>query len=117
MSSENNLTSPESPTPSDSSPLDPVEQTTDTSELNTIIISTQTGLEGYRLRNFYITNAFQGFVWMVFHFSVIFFFTFLLQNIALVGIFLGFANLVAFGLDIPLGIIQRYVPTKRLFII
>lgn len=54
---------------------------------------------------------------MIFHFSVIFFFTFLLQNIALVGFFLGFANLIAFGIDIPLGIIQRYVPTRRMFII
>ena len=26
---------------------------------NPIIISMQTGLEGYRLRNFYITNSFQ----------------------------------------------------------
>jgi MFS family permease len=84
---------------------------------NPVIISVQTGFDGYRLRNFYITNSFQGFVWMVFHFSVIFFFTFLLENIALVGIFLGFANLIAFLIDIPLGIIQRYVPTKRLFII
>lgn len=84
---------------------------------NTVVISVQTWLDGYRLKNFYITNSFQGFVWMIFHFSVIFFFTFLLQNVALVGIFLGFANLVAFFLDIPLGIVQRYVPTKRLFIL
>ena len=84
---------------------------------DTVIISVQTKLDGYRLRNFYLTNSLQGFVWMIFHFSVVFFFTFLLQNIALVGIFLGFANLVSFCLDIPLGIIQRYIPTKRMFII
>lgn len=54
---------------------------------------------------------------MVFHFSVVYFFTFLLESIALVGIFLGFANFVSFLLDIPLGLIQRYVSTKRLFII
>ncbi len=84
---------------------------------NPIVISIQTSLGGYRLRNFYITNGLQGFVWMIFHFSVIFFFGFLLHNIALVGFFLGFANLIAFGIDIPLGIIQRYVPTRRMFII
>jgi len=84
---------------------------------NPVVISTQTGLEGYRLRNFYITNSFQWFVWMVFHFSVVYFFGFLLDNIALVGIFLGLANFVAFCIDIPLGIIQRYIPTRRLFII
>ena len=55
---------------------------------DTIIISTNTALDGYRLKNFYMTNAFQGFVWMVFHFSVVFFFTFQLKSIALVGIFL-----------------------------
>ncbi len=88
-----------------------------TQESNPVIISVQTGLDGFRLRNFYITVGFQGFVWMIFHFSVVFFFTFLLQNIVLVGFFLGFANLIAFGIDIPLGIIQRYVPTRRMFII
>ena len=84
---------------------------------NPVIISVQTKLDGYRLRNFYLTNSFQGFVWMIFHFSVVFFFTFLLKSVALVGIFLGFANFVSFCLDIPLGIIQRYVSTKRMFII
>lgn len=84
---------------------------------NPVIISIQTKLDGHRLKNFYLTNAFQGFVWMIFHFSVVFFFTFLLKSVALVGIFLGLANLVAFFIDIPLGIIQRYVPTKRMFII
>ena len=88
-----------------------------TNHENSVIISVETKLDGYRLRNFYLTNSLQGFVWMIFHFSVVFFFAFLLQNVALVGIFLGFANIVAFGLDIPLGIIQRYIPTKRLFII
>lgn len=84
---------------------------------NPIVISAQTGLDGYRLRNFYITNSLQGFVWMIFHFSVVFFFGFLLDNIALVGIFLGFANMIAFAIDVPLGIVQRYVPTRRMFII
>ncbi len=84
---------------------------------NPIIISAQTGLEGYRLRNFYITNSFQGFVWMIFHFSVVFFFGFLLHNLVLVGLFLGFANLIAFAIDVPLGIIQRHVSTRRMFII
>ena len=54
---------------------------------------------------------------MIFHFSVVFFFGFLLRNLALVGFFLGFANLVAFFIDIPLGIVQRYMPTRRMFII
>jgi len=84
---------------------------------NPVVISVNNLLEWERLRNFYITNAFQWFVWMVFHFSVVFFFTFLLKSLTLVGIFLGFANFVSFCLDIPLWIIQRYISTKRLFII
>ena len=87
------------------------------SEEETLVISTNTALDGYRLRNFYLTNAFQGFVWMVFHFSVVFFFTFQLKSVALVGIFLWFANLIAFFLDIPVWILQRYYSTKKLFII
>lgn len=54
---------------------------------------------------------------MVFHFSVVFFFTFQLKSVALVGIFLGIANFIAFLLDIPVGILQRYYSTKKLFII
>jgi MFS family permease len=88
----------------------------DTGE-NTVIISTNTALDGYRLKNFYMTNGFQGFVWMTFHFAVVFFFTFQLESVALVGIFLGIANFIAFLLDIPIGILQRYYSTKKLFII
>ncbi|MBS9784089.1 MFS transporter, partial [Candidatus Gracilibacteria bacterium] len=84
---------------------------------NTVIIAPNTGFTGYRLRNFYMTNAFQGFVWMVFHFAVVYFFTLILDNIALVGIFLGIANFVSFLLDIPLGTLQRYISTKKLFIL
>lgn len=81
------------------------------------MISANTSLDGYRLKNFYITNSFQGFVWMIFHFSVVFFFTFQLESVILVGIFLGIANFIAFLLDIPVGILQRYYSTKKLFII
>ncbi len=88
-----------------------------TGSQNPIIITADTKLWWNRLKNFYITNAFQWFVWMIFHFSVVFFFTFQLQSVALVGVFLGIANAIAFFLDIPVGIIQRYFSTKKLFII
>jgi hypothetical protein len=51
---------------------------------NPIVITANTALSGTRLKNFYLTNAFQGFVWMIFHFSVVFFFTFQLESIVLV---------------------------------
>lgn len=88
-----------------------------TPSADTVMISANTSLDGYKLKNFYITNAFQGFVWMIFHFSVVFFFTFQLKSVALVGIFLGVANAIAFLIDIPVGILQRYFSTKRLFMI
>jgi hypothetical protein len=66
----------------------PGQQTTETSahkrRSNPIVITANTALSGTRLKNFYLTNAFQGFVWMIFHFSVVFFFTFQLESIALV---------------------------------
>jgi MFS family permease len=86
-------------------------------EESPVMITANTSFDGYKLRNFYLTNGFQGFVWMIFHFSVVFFFTFQLQSVALVGIFLGIANAIAFCLDIPVGILQRYYSTKKLFII
>lgn len=99
-------------TPTPLSPSSPVETA------NPIVkISVNTSLDGYRLRNFYLTNGFQGFTWMLFHFSVVFFFTFQLQSVILVGIFLGVANAIAFFLDIPVGILQRYYSTKKLFLI
>lgn len=88
----------------------------DTAHDDTVVISANTALDGYRLKNFYITNAFQGFVWMIFHFSVVFFFTFQIQSVALVGIFLGIANFIAFLVDIPVGLVQRYYSTKKLFL-
>jgi Major Facilitator Superfamily len=86
-------------------------------ETNPVMITANTDLSGIRLRNFYITNGFQGFVWMIFHFSVVFFFTFQLKSVALVGIFLGIANAIAFFIDIPVGILQKYYSTKKLFIL
>ncbi len=84
---------------------------------NPVIITANRNLSGVRLKNFYITNAFQGFVWMIFHFSMVFFFTFQLNSVFLVGIFLGIANFIAFLLDIPIGILQKYISTKKFFMI
>lgn len=86
-------------------------------KINPVIITANTSLSGTRLKNFYLTHALQGFVWMIFHFSVVYFFTFQLDSIALVWLFLGLANLISFIVDIPIGILQRYYTTKRLFTI
>lgn len=98
-----------------------MEQTTDTltqkKTWNPVIITANTALSGTRLKNFYLTHTLQGFVWMIFHFSVVYFFTFQLESVALVGIFLWFANLISFFVDIPIGILQRHYSTKKLFTI
>jgi len=54
---------------------------------------------------------------MLFHFTVIFFFTFRLESLALVGVFLGLANLVSFLIDIPIGVLQKYFKSKTLYLI
>ncbi len=98
---------------------DPIPQVTHNHQAensNPIMITANSNLSWVKLRNFYMTNAFQWFVWMIFHFSMVFFFTFQLHSITLVWVFLWVANLIAFFLDIPIGIIQRYFSTKKLFI-
>lgn len=104
---------------SGSAPSEKIEETTPNEENmeEVVVISANNAFDGHKLKNFYLTNAFQWFVWMIFHFSVVFFFTFQLEKVALVGIFLGIANAIAFFLDIPVGILQRYFPTKKLFMI
>lgn len=84
---------------------------------NTVVITAKTWFTENQIKNFYLTNAFQWFTWMLFHFAVVYFFTSLLDSIALVGIFLWLANFIAFLLDVPLWILQRYISTKKFFII
>lgn len=104
-------------TPDSASIIQKTEVSAPKRRMNPVFISTNIALSGTRLKNFYLTNAFQGFVWMIFHFSVVFFFTFQLKSIILVWIFLWVANLVAFLVDIPIGILQRYYSTKKQFMI
>jgi len=82
--SEKNIKTPEeSPDTPDDAP-EPSETPGD----DTVIISTNTALDGYRLKNFYIASSFQQFTWITFHFTMIFFFTFQLKSIVMVGVFL-----------------------------
>jgi MFS family permease len=83
----------------------------------TVVISVDKEFAGYKKQNFYMTTFLLGFLWMLFHFTVIFFFTFQLKSVMLVGIFLGIWNLVSFLIDIPVGILQKYFKPKTLFII
>ncbi|NDK08960.1 hypothetical protein EOM39_07025 [Candidatus Gracilibacteria bacterium] len=80
------------------------------------IISVEKELDPIKENNLMLSIVFSNFIWMVFHFTVVFFFTFQLKSVALVGIFLGIGNLFSFLLDISIGIIQKYFKPKTLFI-
>lgn len=67
-------------------------------------------------QNLFFTNAFFGFVWLNFHFSIIFFFWIILWSPLLVWLFLWLWSLVALVLDIPIGEIQKYFKPKTLLI-
>jgi len=84
---------------------------------NTVVISVDREFSGNRMRNFFITTFLLWFLWMLFHFTVIFFFTFRLESIALVWVFLGLANLVSFLIDIPIWVLQKYFKSKTLYLI
>lgn len=79
-------------------------------------VSLETDADLIKRKNLYLLNAGLTFVWIVFHFSAVFFFGLKLQSVALVGIFLGIGNLVSFLLDIPIGVLQRYFSPRKLFL-
>lgn len=67
-------------------------------------------------KNLFLTNSMFGFVWMNFHFTIIFFFWIILQSALLVWLFLWLWALVALFFDIPLGTLQKYFKPKSMFI-
>lgn len=81
------------------------------------IISVDKELDPIKSKNLFLTILVINFLWMLFHFTVVFFFTLQLKSIALVGIFLAIWNLFAFFVDIPIWIIQNYFKAKTLYII
>ncbi len=81
------------------------------------IISVDKELDPIRKRNFFINIIVSNLIWMIFHFSVFFFFTFQLKSIIWVWFFLWIWNLFSFLLDISIWIIQKYFKPKTLFII
>ncbi len=85
--------------------------------MNTTIITVAKSLDSTKLKNLFWTVVMLNFIWMFFHFTVVFFFTLQLNSVALVWFFLWIWNLFAFILDIPIWIIQNYFKSKTLYII
>lgn len=70
-----------------------------------------------KVRNLFIIGIFIGFIWVFFHFMIVFFFWFILRSSFLVGIFLAIGNILAFFIDIPVWILQKYIPAKKMLFI
>lgn len=58
-----------------------------------------------------------GFLWLTFHFLIIFFFGLVLESVLLVWLFLWFWNFVALLFDIPAGVLQKYIKPKTFLVI
>jgi hypothetical protein len=81
----------------------------------TAFVSMETDADLVKRNNLYLATACIGFVWMLFHFTVVFFFTLNLGSPLLVGLFLGLGNVVSLTLDVPVSILGKYFPPKRLY--
>lgn len=71
----------------------------------------------FRIRNLLNISIFIWFVWILFHFTVVFFFWLVLDSVFLVWLFLWIWNLVALFLDIPVWVLQKYVKAKNMLLI
>ena len=85
-------------------------------EKQTAYVSLETETDIIRRKNLHYATAFMSFVWILFHFTVVFFFGLELKSPMLVGVFLGFGNLIALLLDVPVGVLQRYFAPKKLYL-
>ncbi len=86
-------------------------------EKATAFVTLETEADLTKRQNLHYVSAFIGFVWMLFHFTVVFFFTLTLGSPVLVGLFLGLGNLVSLLLDVPVSILGRYFTPKRLYFV
>jgi hypothetical protein len=87
-----------------------------TEQQATAFVTLETEADLVKRQNLYFVSAFIGFVWMLFHFTVVFFFTLILKSPVLVGVFLGFGNLVALVIDVPVSILGRYFAPRKLYV-
>lgn len=67
-------------------------------------------------KNFFLYLFTSSFVWMCFHFTLVFFFLIQLWSPLLVWFFLWIWNLVAFLSDSPIWVFQKYFSAKKIFL-
>lgn len=79
-------------------------------------ITTESEFDEIKRKNFFFYSFISSFVWMCFHFTLVFFFLLQLQSPMLVGIFLALWNLVSFLADSPIWVLQKYFEPKKIFL-
>lgn len=79
-------------------------------------ITTETSFDEIRRKNFFFYWFIASFVWMCFHFTLVFFFLLQLKSPLLVWLFLWFWNLVSFFADSPIWVLQKYFKSKSIFL-
>ncbi len=78
-------------------------------------VSVESNFDEIRRKNFAIYWFIAGFVWMCFHFTLVFFFWLQLKSTLLIWIFLWFWNFISFLADSPTWVLQKYLPAKKIF--
>lgn len=76
-------------------------------------VSVESHKKEVKLQNLLNTGAFIWFIWILFHFTIVFFFGLILDSLLLVGIFLAIGNAAALVVDIPVWVLQKYISPKR----
>ena len=92
-----------------------MEKTTQSPQIS--FVSTESSFDEIKRKNFFIYGFIASFVWMCFHFTLVYFFWLRLESALLVGIFLGMGNFIAFFVDSPVWVLQKYILPKKLFLI
>lgn len=69
-----------------------------------------------KLRNLLIVWSLIGFIGMLFHFTVVFFFWLILKSVFLTWVFLAVANIISLIFDIPIWVLQKYIKAKTFII-
>lgn len=80
-------------------------------------VSIQSEENKIRLKNMYLVWIFIWFSWILFHFTIVFFFWFALESVFLVWLFLWIWNFVAMLFDIPVWVLQKYIKPKTFLLI
>lgn len=80
-------------------------------------ITIETNENKIKLKNLMFSAIFIGFTWIVFHFTIVFFFGLVLESVFLVWLFLWVGNVVSMLIDIPVWVLQKYIKPKTFLLI